>query len=310
MPPESPGVRPEDAVRSILHQLPNLPDSIELPAHLFSLLVASLELRRSALLLPDYDEDVFVPWASNGLDATSLHRLRIPASDLLAAAKRSDAGLFWIGEQSRDFAPYFSRREATMLEHLLLVPLIYRSELQAVLLVTDTPYFATHTEYLRIILAAVGEPAARIIQEQRIAFFQQIRQSILFKTSEIGVVSARVVERSPTGLRLVLVELSDIVSQVASSNEHLDPYRVWQDVLRVVTALFASTASVCEADDHRALLLLHGQIDDDIELLTHHIAASLRRLFPEIATASVLQYVSRRFPDDGDDLNALISTLL
>ena len=270
----------------------------------------NLDLRRAALLLPDYDEDLFVPWASNGLDATSLHRLRIPVEDLNAAIDQSETGLVWIGDNSRDFAPYFSRREATMLDNLLVFPFVFDGDLQSVLIITDTPYFDDHTEYLRIILAAVGEPAARVIQEKRLAFSRLMRQSIVFKRSEIGIVAERVAEKASNGITAVLLQLADIVSQVATANEYLDPYRVWQDVLRITTALFASTASVCDADEHRALLLLHGAVGDDRELVIHHVAATIADFLPELSTIPVLRFSSARYPDDGNDIGALIDALL
>lgn len=303
------GLQPESAIRSILRRLPSLPESFEQPAHLFQLLVSSLDLRRAALLLPDYDEDIFVPWASNGLDATSIHRLRIPSADLEQVVASSGAGLVWLGEESREFAPYFSRREASMLEHLLVFPLASDEGLQAVLLVTDTPYFDGAIEYLRVILAAVGEPAAREIRHCREDRLRTMRQAIVFKPSEIAIVAGRIAGRTSGDVRLLSVDLSDIVSQIATSNEYLDSFRVWQDVLRAIAALFASTASVCDTDGHRALLLVHGRTDSDLTLLLHHVGASLLCVFPEIAAVPVLRHVERRFPEDDDDLPRLASSL-
>ncbi|MFW5689820.1 MAG: iron-containing alcohol dehydrogenase, partial [Spirochaetota bacterium] len=89
-----------------------------------------------------------------------------------------------------------------------------------------------------------------------------------------------------------------------------DAFRVWQDVLRAVAAVFASTASVCDVDEHRALVLMHAASDDDTELLVHHVAATLASLFPEVSSVPVLRTVARAFPDDGDDLNAIVASLL
>lgn len=262
------------------------------------------------MLLPDYDEEVFVPWAAHGLDATSLHRLRIPSGDLEEALGSSEAGLIWFGDDAATFAPYFSRREASMLEHLLVFPFVSDSRIVAVLLITETAYFEGHVDHLRIVLAAVGEPAAHTIGTQRATRFQLIRQSIVFKPSEIGVVTHRIASRSPRDVMVLLVQLPDLVSQIAQSNDHLDVFRVWQDILRAIAALFASTASVCDADEHRALVLIHGPSDDDTELVVRHIAATLARLFPEVSAVPELRYQTRRYPDNGTDLSALVTSML
>lgn len=222
----------------------------------------------------------------------------------------SDTGILWSGETSREFAPYFSRREASLLEHLLVFPFVKQGVLEAVLLVTDTPYFDGYVEHLRIILAAVGEPATDAMQARRLARANTMRQSIAFKPSEIDVVTERTTARAHDGLGIVVVQLADVVSQVATSNDYLDAFRVWQDVLRAVAALFASSATVVDADEHRALLLLHGRTDDDLELIVHHVAATLAALMPEVSAAPVLRYDSRRYPEDGSDLGALVHALL
>ncbi len=178
------------------------------------------------------------------------------------------------------------------------------------LLVTDTPYFDGYIEHLRIILAAVGEPATDAMQSQRLVRARTMRQSIVFKPSEIDVVTERIAARADDGLGLLVVQLADVVSQVATANDFIDPFRVWQDVLRATAALFATSATVCDGDDHRALLLLHGRTDDDLELIVQHVAASLAGLMPEISAAPVLRYDSRRYPEDGSDLGALVHALL
>jgi hypothetical protein len=309
-PASEPIVQPQSAIRAILHDLPALPESLELPAHLFRLLVENLDLSRSAILLPDYDEDVFVPWAAHGLDATSLHRLRIPTADLRVVLAGNEAGVMWVGDSCREFAPYFSRREASILEQLLVFPFADQDDLQAVLIVAESSYFGVHTEFLRIILAAVGEPAASTMQQQRLAGAPFMRQSIVFKPIEVDTVAERISAHSPGGTRLVLLQLSDIISQVATANDFLDPFRVRQDVLRVLAGVFASTASVCDVDEHRALLLLHGATEEDLELLVQHASATLAHYFPEISDVPVLRFTSRRHPDDGDDLAALVRSLL
>ncbi len=270
----------------------------------------NLELRRAAILLPDFDHDVFVPWASCGLDATSLHRLRLPTEDLRRALETHEAGVFWTGDACRELTPYFSRREASMLEHLLLFPFSSKDGLQAVLVVTDSPYFDGRTEYLGIILAAIAEPAAKAIHEERHAYAQIMRQAIVFKTSDIGPLSERVAANAPRGVRVVLLELADVVSQIATSNDLLDPFRVRQDVLRRIASLFASTGSVCDADGHRALLLLHGTAEEDTELLVQHVAADLAYLMPELSGVPVLRFATGTYPEESTDLHGLIDALL
>jgi len=197
-----------------------------------------------------------------------------------------------------------------MLEHILLYPFVHADEIHGALLISETPYLGAHTDYLRIILAAVGEPTTDIIRDRRAEYARVLRQSIVSKPSEVTIIAERVVTKSTGAVTLLLVDLADVVSQIATANDHLDPFRIRQDVLRSVAALFATTATVCDADANRALLLLHGRTGDDTDLIVHHAAATLAHLLPEIADVPTLRYRSARYPQDDSDVGALINTLL
>ena len=197
-----------------------------------------------------------------------------------------------------------------MLENLMVFPFVYEGSVEAVLIITDTPYFDSHVEHLRIVLAAVGEPAAHAMHAHRTRRARIMGQSIVFKPAEINVVTERVASRAPEGVRVVLIQLADIVSQIATKDDHLDPFRVWQDVLRTISALFASTASVCDAEEHRVLLLIHGPSDEDIALIVHHVAASIADFLPEITAIPTLRYQMASYPQNGDDLDSMVTSLL
>jgi hypothetical protein len=111
-------------------------------------------------------------------------------------------------------------------------------------------------------------------------------------------------------VHLIHLDLSDVVSQVVSDNAYLDPYRVWQDILRIVAALFSSTGSVCELERHQLLLLLHGSLEDNLELIVHHVGVTIAELLPELSDVPVVRFESRNYPADGSDLLELAHSLM
>ncbi len=273
------------------------------------MLADELDLEKAALLLPDYDDDVYVPWASTGLDATSIHRLRIPADDVHDLVNATEAGVAWVGEPAQEFAPYFSRREAAMLDHLLVFPLVDDGEPRAVLIVTESSFFEEFSDSLSLILAAVSEPAAQTISRHRLTYEQIMRQAIAFKPAEIGIVADRVAARVSEA-RVLSIDLADVVAQISTSAQHIDSFRVWEDVIRVLASLFASSGSVCDARDHRAIVVLHAGHEEDSALIVHHCAASLRHYLPELKAVPVLRYSETSYPADGASLPDLIGSML
>lgn len=227
-----------------------------------------------------------------------------------AISARGAGGVIWEDDEVRAFAPYFSRREASQLEKLLLFPFVSDAGVQAVLVLLQTPYLERHGEFLRLILAAVGEPAAQVVQRQRLRYSDIMRHAVVFKAAELQILTGRLAERAPRGIHLVRLDLADVVSQVATANEYLDPHRVWQDILRIVASLFASTGSVCDLGRRRLLICLHAALEDNLDLIVHHVGATIAELLPELSDAPVLRFDSRAYPDDGADLLQLARSLM
>ena len=196
-----------------------------------------------------------------------------------------------------------------MLDQLLVFPLIDDGEPRALLIVTESRYLDELADSLTLILAAVSEPAAQIISSHRIAYEQLMRQAIAFKPSEIGMIARRVSDRVAQA-RVLSIDLAAVVAQVSAAAPHIDPFRAWQDVLRVLAALFASSASVCDARDLKAIAILHTQYEDDTELIIQHCASTLRHYLPELDSVPTIPFDRADYPADGEDLSELIGSML
>jgi hypothetical protein len=197
-----------------------------------------------------------------------------------------------------------------MLEHILIVPFGEPDGTQALLIVSQAPLLASNSEVLRIILAAVAESAAESMKKQRMERVAVMRHSMAFKRDELEVVAGRVEQRDPPNVLGLLVDLTDVVSHVRTANAHVDSFRVWQDILRTVAALFAASAIVADAGSNRALVLVHGNVGPDIELVIHHISATLADYFPEIGGVSAPRHSVLSYPDDTDSVSSLVSALV
>ena len=123
------------------------------------------------------------------------------------------------------------------------------------------------------------------------------------------MIADRIRDRSPRGITLLSIDLSRHVATISAANAYLDPFRVWQDLLRVVASLFSTTGSVCDAGQHRALIFVHGSTEEDLDLMVTQIGASLSDILPELDPMPAPAHVARHYPDDGDDILGLIRSL-
>ena len=105
-------VDPQKLTLDILGSLKSLPDGVELPSQLFSLLIARLGIQKGALLLFDPLRMVYAPWASRGYDPTTTHRMRISlgASESWNALANGSPMLLTDPPALAAYQPYFSSR--------------------------------------------------------------------------------------------------------------------------------------------------------------------------------------------------------
>ncbi len=287
-----------------------LPRGIEFPAHLFATLVDHLQIAKGAVLLPNHADGSFTAWASVGLDQTSVHRLAIPEHEIREFRGDAPAGVVLAGEEVRALAPYFSRREAAMLESVALFPIANDTTVGAVLIIVESPYLAQHQDFLRVILAAVGTPAASLVKKYRLDRADLMHRSIVFHSKELGTLAERIAERAQDTVVVLVLELSDVAAQIADTNAYLDTFRVWEDILNVVATMLSGTGTVCDLESHRLVAFLHGAQSPDLPLLVHQIAATLVQLFPELPAQPEIRFKSALHPDDGADLHEIAARLL
>ncbi|MBN2554088.1 MAG: hypothetical protein JXB06_15025 [Spirochaetales bacterium] len=276
--------------RELLAALSDIDDGIEAPGHLFAVAKEKLGLKRAALLLYDPVRMVFAPWAVYGFDETTNHRLRIPLGSSEHMNRLASGKVAMLsGQQAlQPFQQYFSFRGFSTLEHLVLVPFIHESRFMGLLLIADMEakteaeemrFFETLADRAAGVLYNARERhlqgAARVLPEQPESIRQGVR-SALQPVLEQGI--------SPLMIR---IDTAGLIESVKRQNPYIDPFRLSQDIRRVVLSLFQSLGSVFQVDRDRLLILVTRRTDrntaEDPGLLIHHLRATLIRLLPELS---------------------------
>ena len=287
-----------------------LPRSIQFPAHYFTLLTDNLQFEKAALLLPDHDSGFYVPWAAAGFDTTTLHRMRVSTEDAQELLSRSPAGYVWQGDDLARIAPYLSRRETTTIRQVLVFPIGNSEATDALLIVAASPYLESGQEFLRVILAAIAEPSARAIAHNRSRVTRRLASAVVFKLEDIETIADRITSRVDQPIIVAALEIGDAISQISTTNAHIDRFRVRRDILQIVASLFATTASTIDAGTQKALLLIHSDAVEDVELIAHHISASLHHLMPELLSPPALRVQHDTYPCKDVPLASLARQIL
>jgi hypothetical protein len=278
---------PEQRLERLWAGLTELERGIEAPGRLFSLIKEQLQLERSALLLYEPTRMAFVPWAMHGFDPTTSHRLRIPlkVNDTMNRLASGKIHLLSSPEELHPFSQFFSFREFSTLTHLLLVPFIYENRFLGLLLCANLE--PADLEPFRIL----SEKASRRLHEARERHLEGARRETPQRPESlkesVRAASAECLHQGSSPL-LIRISTGTLIETLGRRNPYIDPYRLHQDVSRVLLSLFRHIGSVFEIDGERILIVACNPAqpiqEEDAEMLLHHLKATLIRLMPELST--------------------------
>jgi len=281
-----PAASPADKLEELLSGLNELEDGIEAPGRFFALAKEHLELRRAALLLYDPVRMIFAPWAAHGFDETTNHHLRIPLGanetmNRLAAGKVIVAS----GPDTlKQFQQFFSFREFSTLENLLLIPFIHENKFMGMLLIAEMESDFSQCDLSGFETLAVR--AAGLFYQARERRLEAAKRGIPVKPESLresvrAAVQACLASGAPP--IMIGINTADIIEKVKKRNPYIDPFHLREDIARVVLSLFQSLGPVFQIDQERILILVNLTPERDPELLLYHLKATMSRLLPELA---------------------------
>jgi hypothetical protein len=290
-----------DKLEELLTRLSELEDGIEAPGRFFSLVKEQLRLKRAALLLYDPVRGVFAPWAAHGFDETTNHHLRIPigANETMNRLAAGKVILASDPDTLNRFQQFFSFREFSTLENLLLVPFIHENKFMGILLIAEMEGDFNQSDLSGFETLAVR--AAGLFYQARERRLEAAKRGIPEKPESLresvrdAVQSCLAAGAPPI---IMGVNTADIIEKVTNRNPYIDPFRLREDIARVILSLFQSVGPVFQIDRERILILVTRTPERDPELLLYHLKATLTRLLPELADQEEIDLEERvRIPE-------------
>jgi hypothetical protein len=318
-PPPPSGRRFEDLLEETLSAIASLRGGVELPSRLFTVLTSLLGVRKGALLLYDPVRLVYAPWAVRGYDQTTTHRMRIPLGANEAwNALGNGRPIFLAGAPAlAPFQRYFSSREFSSVTRLVLVPFISENKLIAVFELTEIDSPFSSDDELSACLAQAAEAGAPRIYQARAAQIAASGsgggrpQPVTVRDEPAQFVSS--LGSSRTTVLLLALSLEDYATSVLQAHEHLDPFRLHEDLLYFLGSFLVDVGKLFPVRQGRFVIALPDFDPAGLDLLTHQLSMFLQGLFGGTETRAdrVLPRIvkSSSWPADGADLRSLVESL-
>ncbi|MGA2479574.1 MAG: hypothetical protein ABSG63_12560 [Spirochaetia bacterium] len=318
-PQETRVTRPsEELTGEILSALAALPQGVEMPAELFSLLVSRLSITKGALLLFDPVRSVYAPWASVGYDQTTLHRMRITLGANASFNALANGTPLSVTDTPTLalYQPYFSSREFSSVARLLLTPFIAENKLIGVLLVTEaSPQLEGEPELLSCLssIAAAGALQVQKARQEKLqrAGAQGLRPGVSPEEEATRYLSAF----TAASARILFFSLSleEYAKKIVSTHAHLDPFRLSEDLQYFLGAFVSDLGTAIPVRQGVFIVGLQGFEAADLDLFLHQLSMHLHGLFggngASEADARPVIRTRRMWPAEGTNIRELVDFL-
>lgn len=317
-----PAADPQALTAEMLAALRALPDGVELPSQLFSMLLTRLGIGKGALLLFDPLRVAYAPWASRGYDPTTMHRLRISlgATESWNALANGAPLLLADAPSLAPYQAYFSSREFSSISRMFLTPFIAEEKLIAVLLATDLASPFPDDAALLACLAQVALAGANRIYAARASRMADAGIVVSAAQNAAETTPGNEMTRfisglgtAPTRVLLVSLSLEDFSRAVIVAHPHLDPFRLHEDITYFLGSFLADLGRITAVRQGRFIVGLPDFDQRDLDLFLHQMAGFLRGLFGgngahgESSGPRVLKTAS--WPADGGELRGILDAL-
>ncbi len=295
-------------------EVERLHKGLELPAHLFSVIKRHFAIEKGALLLLEPAHEAYVPWALCGFDETTNHRLRLPVSVLETWPGIAEGDRYVFQDKIPEVvSPYFSSRELSLIERVLIYPFCYNGTLQAVLLVAASAMLDADPVDIEPALNELSALSGPLLHDSRQSKIGRLPNPEPNRNSDIASMAEQAIRKARennTGVLFLLIDIASIIKPITEKTPDADQFRVKQDIVTVLTSMVQNTGSIAWAGKNQVVLATGGKIPLDSELLLHQIAFALKHLFPETGNTESFVKSIQRYPEDGNTVQEILEKLL
>ncbi|MFP4268028.1 MAG: hypothetical protein ACLFQW_08560 [Spirochaetaceae bacterium] len=244
-----------------------------------------------------------------GLDPTSTRKLRIPLStvDEHFSPLRTFKGSIKEADFLRN---HFSVRQFDALEEILIVPFHHKDTVIGLLIIADTSVSLDEQEEY---LLSTIEELSNFMYTSRENFYTK-PAGTLYQLEESVEVTKKLIEKAKNenqNLILIKLETKRIVEHLLSCLDKADPYRLRQDILRIISSMAGENGRVIYSHYSHCILLIEAKSLTRGKILLHQIYNSLNSYFAlKDAPLPQISSLERQFPRDGDTAEKLLEGLI
>lgn len=287
----------------LLTEIESYPADLELPVRLFNAIRRFLKFTKAALCVYEETAEAFLSWASCGFDKTTSHRLRLPLTFIHEQVSNSFPNPCFLEISLLDAVKdFFSIREFSSLQGMFFNRFYFKDRVVAVFLSSFGPEDQVDEEIMTEAFKKINDTCAQKLNASRentqrlTGGAQGALKNDLREELEPLMDKALSDNRK---LSVIHIDLSKPISDILKGSECADPFRLRQEVTRIVISMMPENTSVVKQENDKLVLLLLGRSRYDAEIVNMQFTQALGNFFncpiPPMVNAVLC------FPDDCED---------
>ncbi len=289
LPRETPSVNSfneSSAIGNLVSFIQDTAPDLHTPARIFTLLENNFQIEKGALLLLDTVSRQYNGTAYSGYDKTTRSRLRIPFDTLSELFSAPGEPVFLQKNEIELCKPYFSIREFSLIEELVLFPFTHtNSDILGILIISQSPIVFSKRTDLFSNFKTVFSQISHLIFASR---------EKLLKGSAAGMVKSNenllqetegaIQKADKAGSKLFFLTLSvaPILEKLRGTSETVELYQIQNDIIQIISSMMPDGDNIYLIDYGTLLIILSGRYHINKELFFHQIRTAVRKLFSSL----------------------------
>ncbi|GEM_PF-6754261 len=307
-------------IESLISEIERIPEGLETPVLLFSKIRDFIGIRKGAILLYDPLHMVFAPWSSIGYDETTLHRLRIPLGANDSFNSLADGNIQLIEADTRnEYKNYFSNREFSLIEKIILVPMIHKNKLNAVFLITQLDNEEQLTiQHMSHFFKTLDKTVSKKIydaREEKLQLLKELKPEDLQSLKSLVKKDILYAKSINAGLHLFTMHFKTLTERDYWEKETtIDRFRIDEDIARILRSLFSGIGRVIRIKTGTYLVSVYKARNYNFTLIRDQLKYNLDFFFRDLEITKTLiegiDYREKNYPQNGQNEEEILAGLL
>ncbi len=289
LPDETPSINSfneSSAIGNLVSFIQDTAPNLHTPAQIFTLLENNFQIEKGALLLLDTVYRQYNGTAYSGYDKTTRSRLRIPFDTLSELLPDPGEPVFLQKNEIELFKPYFSIREFSLIEELVLYPFVHNNaDMLGILIISQSPIVFSKRNTLFRNFDTVFSQISHLIFASREKLLKGSASGKVKSNDNLLQEVENAIQKADTaGAKLFFLTLSvvPILEKLHAASENVELYQIQNDIIQIISNMMPDGDNIYLIDYGTLLIILSGRYHINKELFFHQIRTAVRKLFSSL----------------------------